>query len=68
MLLCLQFIRFSVSSINQAGPSSHTLGNGEDTQGTDRKLLGRLAMAGNNFTTPIFIPLVFFFFLTKKRS
>lgn len=66
MLLCLQFIRFSVSSINQAGPSSHTLGNGEDTQGTDRKLL-----EGWPWQAIILPPLLFlwsFFFITKKRS
>lgn len=35
MLLCLQFIRFSVSSINQCPASAHTLGSGENMQGTD---------------------------------
>lgn len=38
MLLCLRFIRFSVSSINQCLASAHTLGSGENTQRTDIKL------------------------------
>lgn len=52
MLLCLQFIRFSVSSINQCPASAHTLGSGENMQGTDIKLgAGVKRQAG--FKTPL---------------
>lgn len=59
MLLCLQFIRFSVSSINQDWTLFlHTGGWGRHT-GNGEKLRRGLDVADGDFGAPMLIPLFF---------